>query len=381
MEKFDLVIHNALMTDTKTGDKTLSRVCVKGGFIARVEKDGGDLPAAASAIDAKGDLLLPGIIDFHAHLFAHGSGFGLDADRLLEEGASFAADMGTAGVANFPALYECDLSQKKIRTCAFLNISPIGQPGRGINEPLDDSVIDVPRMKAMLDRYPGVIRGIKVRVSRNIVRDLGLEPLKRAVKIGEELNLPVCVHTTNPPTKASDIADILRPGDIYSHTYMGSGNTIIGEDGHVEEGILAGQKRGVIMEVGNGRMNFNFPVAEKAIADGLLPDIISSDATPATFHKAPEMWDLPTVMAKFMMLGVPFKDVVRSVAETPAAVLGLGHVLGKIAPGYAADMAILHLEEGEFVFGDSSGNKRTGHQMLYPVRTIRAGRTVFEKED
>ena len=39
------------------------------------------------------------------------------------------------------------------------------------------------------------------------------------------------------------------------------------------------------MEVGNGRVNFNFSVAKTAMQCGLFPDIISSDATPATYHK------------------------------------------------------------------------------------------------
>ena len=38
---------------------------------------------ARKVINGKGAYLFPGFIDFHTHLFQHGSGFGLDADQLL----------------------------------------------------------------------------------------------------------------------------------------------------------------------------------------------------------------------------------------------------------------------------------------------------------
>lgn len=93
-----------------------------------------------------------------------------------------------------------------------------------------------------------------------------------------------------------------------SHVFQGKGNTVLDEDGSVQEEVSAAQRRGVLMEVGNGRVNFNFPVAEKAMTQSFWPDIISSDATPATFHKDNAMWDLPRVMSKFLMLGMTLPD-------------------------------------------------------------------------
>ena len=48
-------------------------------------------------------------------------------------------------------------------------------------------------------------------------------------------------------------------------------------DGRVGEEVWAAQERGVIFDVGHGESSFSFGVAEAALADGFLPDTISSD--------------------------------------------------------------------------------------------------------
>lgn len=379
--KMDLLIRNAALLDLETGVEMCSDVGIQRGRIVFVQPAGTAQSDARKELDAAGSYLFPGLIDAHVHLFQHGSGFGMDADRLLSAGVTTAVDMGSAGYANFAAMHQCDLAGKKLRLKSFLNLTPIGQPGKGINEPLGDDVLSIEKMQEMMEQYPGEIAGVKVRISRPIVGELGLQPLRRAVEAGEALGIPVCVHTTNPPEEASEAAAILRPGDIYSHTYHGKGNTILNAGGSVQEGILEAQKRGVLMEVGNGKVNFNFLVAEKAVAAGLWPDIISSDSTPATFHKSPAMWDLPFVMSKFLFLGMPLHKVIRAVTETPAKCLGMEERIGKIAPGYDADLVLCRMEEGAVPFEDSDGNRRMGDRQLKVQTTIRSGEIVFRAND
>ncbi len=69
--------------------------------------------------------------------------------------------------------------------------------------------------------------GLKLRTSKNIVGELGLEPLKAAVKIGEKINRPLMVHITNPPAEMEKVLEILRPGDIVTHMYQNVGYTIL----------------------------------------------------------------------------------------------------------------------------------------------------------
>lgn len=376
--KLDLLIRNATLLDLDTGAEARSDVGVQRGRIVLVQPAGATTPDARQQLEADGAYLFPGLIDYHVHLFQHGSGFGMDANKLFTAGVTTAVDMGSSGYANYSAMYDSDIAGKALQLKSYINLSPVGQPGKGINEPLNDDIISVEKMREQMVSHPGEIVGVKIRISRPIVGELGLQPLRRAVEVGEELGLPVCVHTTNPPESASATAEILRPGDVYSHTYHGKGNTILNNDGSVQQGILQAQKRGVLMEVGNGKVNFNFPVAEKAIAGGLLPDIISSDSTPATFHKSPAMWDLPFVMSKFLYLGMPLHKVVRAVTETPAKCLGLADRIGKIALGYDADLTLCRMTEGAVHFEDSDGNCRTGERQLLVAATIRSGEVVFQ---
>lgn len=374
----ELLIRNATLLNTETGDEYSADVTAEHGRISGVLPAGTAPCEAQQVIDANGLYLFPGFIDFHTHLFAHGSTFGMDADQLISAGVTCAADMGSAGWVNYPALHKCDLEGKRLRLFSYLNISPVGQPGKGINEPLNDAVLNLERMKELMAEYPGEIVGIKVRISRPIVGELGLQPLKRAVEFGEALGLPVCVHTTDPPEQAKETVKILRPGDVYSHMYHGKGNTILDEKGNVWDELFTAQKDGVLMEVGNGRVNFNFPVAEQAAAQGFWPDIISSDATPATFHKEIAMWDLPKVMSKFLMLGMPLAQVVQAVTVTPAKRLGQENEIGQIREGFSADLVLCQRKKGPVKFADSEGNQRQGEQEIIPVTTIADGNIVYQ---
>lgn len=145
--KMDWLIRNVAMLDLETGEETRSDVGVQNGRIAFVQFAGAKTSDARQELDAKGAYLFPGLIDAHVHLFQHGSGFGMDADRLLSAGVTTAVDMGSAGYANFAAMRDCDLVGKKLRLKSFLNLSPIGQPGKGINEPLGDEVLSIEKMK------------------------------------------------------------------------------------------------------------------------------------------------------------------------------------------------------------------------------------------
>lgn len=376
---FDLIITDAKLLDTASWKiYEHQNVAVNGERIAKIFSQTSELPETRKILNAEGKFLFPGFIDFHVHVFQHGSTFGMDANLLPSSGVTCAVDMGSAGWINFPAMFHCDIAEKKISLKTFINISPIGQPGKGINEPLKENLLSVEEIRHRIEEYPGMIKGLKVRISKGIVKELGITPLKAAVKMGEELGLPVCVHTTDPPVETSEVIKILRPGDIYSHTYHGKGSTILDDKGNLQKEILEAQKNGVIIEVGNGKMNFNFPVAEKATNQGLWPNIISSDATPATFHKEKAMWDISLVMSKFLNLGMPLREVIRSVTETPAKILNLNDRIGFIKEGYNADFSLCSFDENEFEFCDSDGNNRKGKRGITPELTILSGQIIYK---
>ena len=116
---FDVSIKNARLLDTETGRESRGTVLVNRDKIVEVLPEEAAVPAARKVLDAQGNYVFPGFVDYHVHLFRHGSGFGLDANRLAEAGVTTACDMGTAGYANYAALHACDLVGKKLAVSAI----------------------------------------------------------------------------------------------------------------------------------------------------------------------------------------------------------------------------------------------------------------------
>lgn len=374
----DLLIKNGVLLDPETGRQAAGAVGVKDGVICFKGK-GEDLnaPEAERVIDADGAYIFPGWIDAHTHLFTGGSGFGVNADLLFPSGAVAAVDMGTAGTANFEAFYMTDMLPRTMDVRAFINLSPVGQPGAGIFEPLGEKAVDEGKIKALAEKYRERILGIKVRISREIVGSLGLSPLAQAVEIGERLGLPVCVHTTNPPEDPGRIVSMLRPGDIYSHMYHHKGMTILDGSGSVKEEFFRAAERGVFLELGNGRMNFSFRVAKSAMEQGLFPDIISSDATARTFANAPDMKDLSYVASKLWNMGMPLHKVIRAVTETPARALGLSETYGRLEEGRPAHITVARVMEKPVRFVDSEKGSFSGSRLLSPELAVSCGRILY----
>jgi dihydroorotase len=73
--------------------------------------------------------------------------------------------------------------------------------------------------------------------------------------------------------------------------------------------------------------------------------------------------------------------VIERVTLKPTRMFNFGMELGTLRPGTVADISILEVREGSFVFGDSTGKKRTGRQKLQSVAAIRAGKTYINRSD
>lgn len=376
----DLLIKNGILLDLETGIETVGDVGITKGNISFVGKRGQE-ENASREIEAGGYYVLPGWIDFHTHLFTGGSSFGVNADLFFSDGVTMAVDMGTSGCANYEAFRKEDILTRDMKIKSYLNLSPVGQPGTGIYEPLDKTAVQEDRMEKLVHKYPEEICGIKVRISKAIVGELGLEPLRHAVELGDRWGLPVCVHTTDPPVPTREILSILRPGDIYSHVFHNKGMTILDEKGELRPEVLDAQKRGVILEVGHGKMNFSFQVAEKAMKAGLYPDVISSDATLGTYHVPGPMRSLSFVLSKFWNMGMPLHQVMKAVTRTPARLLGMDRSKGEIKEGYGADITICKKVERDIVFQDIDGERRTGRGLLCPAMTIVDGRIMYAAND
>lgn len=373
-DKFDLVIRGGEVIDPSQGLRARRDVGIRWGRIAAIEP-AIDPARASQSIDAGGNLVVPGLVDLHAHVYPQGSAIGLPADELVPFTATTTyVSAGDAGAGNFSALRHYIIAQARSRIFAFVHISRIGLAGFPVGEMLNIDYADVDAAAKTVAENADVALGIKVRMSKNVVGAHGLEPLVRAVSAAERAGpgFRVQCHIGDAPGELSAVLDLLRPGDILTHAYSGAGNNIV-QDGKVLPAATAAQRRGVVIDVGHGGGSFDYTVAEPALAQGLVPDTISSDIHAVSGNTLGQPY-LPWVMSKFLNLGLDLEQVIAMATINPARVIGRVEKLGTLQVGASADVSILQLVEEPVAFVDTKGNRRNGTRWLKPVQAVRAGR-------
>jgi dihydroorotase len=110
------------------------------------------------------------------------------------------------------------------------------------------------------------------------------------------------------------------------------------------------------------------------MAIGKLPDVISSDLHQLSVNGP--AYNLPTVMSKFLHLGLSITDVVRATTSRPAEVLGIDGQVGSLREGSVADIALFRLLPGRFPVYDIAGAMREAGNLLVNTLTIVGGRPL-----
>ncbi|MBS1831260.1 MAG: amidohydrolase family protein, partial [Acidobacteria bacterium] len=82
--------------------------------------------------------------------------------------------------------------------------------------------------------------------------------------------------------------------------------------------------------------------------------------------------DMPNLMAKCLIMGMPLKEVIKRSTWNPAQEIKHPE-LGHLTVGAEADIAVFGLEKGKFGYLDSAGARYDGNQRLYADMTIRKG--------
>lgn len=125
MALYDLAIRGGTVIDPAAGINARLDVGIVAGTVAALEAA---IPteAATVTVDASGKLVLPGLIDLHAHVF-WGVGGGAHADRhCLPQGTTTLVDGGSVGAQAFEGFKEYVLQRSRTRCLAWLNLSTIG---------------------------------------------------------------------------------------------------------------------------------------------------------------------------------------------------------------------------------------------------------------
>ena len=397
---YDLLLQGGRVIDPANGLDAIADVAISDGRIAAVAPN--IAPAGAGAVhDVAGKIVAPGLIDLHAHVFPGMTPeLGVEPDRdCLAKGSTTIVDAGSAGAVNIDGFRRFIVEPARARIIAFLNISRIGMPSTGISLP-ELAWLPLADVRSAVDAirdHRALVRGLKVRVSNYVVREAGMEPFRRALQAADEAEVPLMVHIGDSPAPLGVVLDMLRAGDIVTHTYnsfaglvvldggrswrrqpdrsFGTGTTILDDAGDVIPQARAARERGVIFDVGHGGGSFSFDVFERAMAQGFPPDVISSDLS--LFSIDGPAYDLPTVLSRFLGLGMTLAEVIDAATARPARVLGMAGEIGSVSPGAAADVAVLDLLEGEFTYTDGAGQTRAGDRKLAAHLTLRAGEPIW----
>ena len=101
-EQFDIAIKGGRVIDPASGLDGVRNIGIQQGRIAAVEESVAS--GGARTIDAAGLLVLPGMIDTHAHVYEHVSGrFGLNPDLVgVRSGDTTLVDQGGPSCMTFP---------------------------------------------------------------------------------------------------------------------------------------------------------------------------------------------------------------------------------------------------------------------------------------
>jgi dihydroorotase len=376
--QYDLVLKGGHVIDPKNGIDAVRDLAIREGKIAALANQ---IPAASAkrVVDASGLYVVPGLVDIHVHVYA-GTGVPnvyYGDNSVYPDPHSFKActttmvDAGSSGHYNFPDFKQRIIDRSKTRVLAFVNIASRGMDSGPIEQDLGG--MDPKLAAATVKAYPNIVVGIKSAHYQ------GPEwtPVDRAVQAGTMANVPVMVDfgVFRPEQPHSDLVlKHLRPGDIYTHTYL-ERVPMFDDHGKVRPYLFEAQKRGVIFDVGHGGGSFVFRYAVPATQQGFFPNSISTDLHIGSMNAG--MKDMVNVMSKFLNLRMSLQQVIQASTWNPAREIKRED-LGHLTAGANADIAVLRLDTGNFGFLDVEQKSMKGAQRLGCEMTILGGQVMYD---
>ncbi len=374
----DFLIKNGLVYDPAQARLERRDVALADGKIARPDPQRN----YRQVIDAEGCIVTTGLIDYHVHYFYRGTENGVNPDaNAFCCGITTAVDGGSCGAGAYELYQRTVMASSDVRILNCLLVASGGQATDQYPENLDPAFFDEEKILRLFQKYPDNLVGLKTRMSNGIVaREQAEDSLLRTIEIAEKAGTRLVVHVTNPVLPLDRLAAMLRPGDVICHIYQDrGGHTCLDAQGKVLPGLLEARDRGVLFDASNGRSNYDLETCRKAVAQGFVPDVISSDINASSSFLQP-LHSLPRILSKFLDFGMSLPQVLDAATAAPARLIGRPS-LASMAEGTEADVCILRLKEKKISYEDINGNRFEGNKVLVPMMTFKGGVCKFCQAD
>jgi len=363
---YDLMIRGGRVIDPASRVDALRDVAIAGGRIAVVARNiAGD---ATGTIDARGKLVVPGLLDIHTHVARSTDGPPL----VLLDGVTGWIDAGSQGadhIADTIAVARSSPQQGRV----LINIGRAGILPDG--DTMDLARADVAAAREAISKNRDVIVGVKARLSRDVAGANDYEVLRRAQDVAASFSLPLMIHMGQTISPLAKLFPLLKRGDIVTHMLAPPPNSIVDDSGKIEPAVLAARQRGVWFDVGNGQTgHIRWDTVEKIVKAPFWPDTFSTDWN--TNSRQTGVIDLPNCMSKLLGYGMTVPEAVARVTVNAARTFPVFKDRGTLKVGAPADIAVLELREGTFEFLDNYKGTITGRQRFFPFETVLAGKRV-----
>jgi len=382
-------------------------VLIDGGTIAAIGDDLSATAGTAEIIDCRGKLVLPGLIDTHAHVYEGVTGrFGLNADMCgVHSGVTTLVDQGGPSCITLPGFRQYVAQPSHTRVLAFLSAYLVGGlEGHYYPELYRPECLDVDATVKSARSNLDLVRGLKAHAEIGGFARWGVDVMRIATRIGREAQLPVYIHfgqlwpkpedgalAVNPDSIFNQVVEMLKPGDILAHPFSRHPGGFVEIDGKLHPLVPEAIARGLKIDVGHGS-HFSFQTARIVLDAGVMPDTLGADMhgyntsvppPPGTpdFHpdeedhmfKGKSRFGLVSAMTSMLALGLPLEHVVAMVTRNAAQMIGMEGELGVLKVGGVADVSVLEDARGRWVMRDNEGTEVVTDRWLSPSFCLRAG--------
>lgn len=334
-----VVIKNGEVHEIPGKRGRVADILLENGIVKQI----GDvsIPDQATVILARDCIVTPALIDIHTHIYWGATALGVRPEiAALRSGTGTFVDAGSAGAANILGFHEFIHKRTSLNTLAYLNISFPGiygfSPKVMVGEAENPALLDVETCIEAAKEFSDIIVGIKVRAGRLAAGENGAQALERGLEAAERAKMPLMCHVDLDPPHIVEILELLRPGDILTHCCRPEPNAPV-QGGNVREAAWMAKERGVLFDIGHGMGGFSFETCRQMLAEGFVPDLISSDIHCMSIDGP--AFDALTTLNKLLALGADFDQSLAATTSNPAKAIGRPD-LGRIAEGDIANIAI-----------------------------------------